>query len=126
MFFLKRTLFCCLPLDERVCTLGILIASSCNCCVNKTEETLNHVLSMGSICKYGMEESGIGVWYYKHGSRALEGEDQQVVQNYKKINTEGNGNWFILVVIYWRIWLQCCKACMEDKQESGEAVWLAV
>lgn len=43
-----KALFHYLPLDDRVRKLGIAMASWCNCCIGRKEETLDHVLSMGA------------------------------------------------------------------------------
>ncbi|KAG2411216.1 hypothetical protein I3760_Q020700 [Carya illinoinensis] len=121
-----KALFHCLLFDERVRMLGISIVLGCDCCVEKTDETLNHVLSTGLIA--GMVwKRGASVF----GIMNVENEPWRVkisrwYRVAKKSTQKGTVIGLLPAVITWRLWLRRCKARMDGEHELGEAMWLLV
>lgn len=56
-FCMWKTLFQYFPLDDRIQKLGIPMTSACNCCVERKEETLDHVRSTGIVARLVWKEA---------------------------------------------------------------------
>ncbi|KAJ0095450.1 hypothetical protein Patl1_15067 [Pistacia atlantica] len=85
-----------LALDSQVQSLGIPLASRCNCCTLGHTESLNHVLCNGSIAAEVWKTAAITL-----------GIDH-------------------VYGLSWWSTMSRCKACMENSTESADNVWLAV
>lgn len=115
-----------LLLDDYVRKLGILIVSSCNWCWHIKEETLDIFMSTKNVATY--------VWKYAVALMCIfyvEGETwrMKVAQwfiNARKTTLIGKIISSLPVIITWKLWLCRCKARMEDKHDSGVAVWTSV
>ncbi|KAF5468900.1 hypothetical protein F2P56_013011 [Juglans regia] len=107
-------------------TIGIQLASRCNCCAIGHTESLNHVLCNGSIAS--------AVWRWAAITLGIHHVDGMpwwtTVMHWfsvaKKSSHRGILIGTIPSVITWRLWMRHCKARMENYSESALDVCLAV
>lgn len=61
-------------MDARICSVGIPLACKCDCCVNSSVETLDHIFSMSELARkvwkraalaFGVQHQGASSWWSK-------------------------------------------------------------
>ncbi|XP_042959541.1 uncharacterized protein LOC122294687 [Carya illinoinensis] len=118
-----RAAFNCLSVDEQTRNIGIPIASACNCCKERQNEDLEHLLSKG--------ELAVSIW--KRASAEM-GVPFRTQQNWKErvqiwFNRASRKTQlgFLLglmpCVIIWKIWSWRCAARMEGFYKNIMEVW---
>ncbi|KAK3199205.1 hypothetical protein Dsin_022620 [Dipteronia sinensis] len=116
----------CLAVDDRVQAKCISMASACDCCVQRSHENIDHILSLG--------EMASEVWHW--ASVVLGIPFQRVLprknrvtswfQYARKSSIKGILIGLILCLITWCLWNRRCKARMEGVQQNADKFWRSV
>ncbi|TXG69366.1 hypothetical protein EZV62_004301 [Acer yangbiense] len=122
----RRAWFMCLAVDDRVKDKGISMASACDCCVQRNQENIDHVLSVGDVAA--------DIW--RRASVVFRIPFQRVLP-WKNTVT----NWFyyarkssiksvliglLTCLITWCLWNRRCKARMEGVYQGADQIWRSV
>ncbi|KAK0598182.1 hypothetical protein LWI29_032329 [Acer saccharum] len=118
--------FMCLAVDDRVKDKGISMASACDCCVQRNQENIDHVLSVGDMAA--------DIW--RRASVVFGIPFQRVLPRKNRVT-----NWFyyarkssikgVLIgllpcLITWCLWNRRCKARMEGVYQGADQRWRSV
>ncbi|XP_042939531.1 uncharacterized protein LOC122274569 [Carya illinoinensis] len=112
-----------LSVDDKIRSIGIPIASKCDCCLNGGYENRDHVLANGDIAKE--------VWrlaYAQMGLGRTTGISwNQIVEEWltkaSKSSQLGHLLGIIPSTVTWSPWLRCCKARAKGIKDSAITVW---
>ncbi|XP_042952307.1 uncharacterized protein LOC122289402 [Carya illinoinensis] len=112
-----------LSVDDRIKSIGIPLASKCDCCVHGAYENRDHVLANGDIAKE--------VWritYAQMGLGRTTGTSwNQIVEEWfftaSKTSQLGHLLGIIPSIVTWSLWLRRCKARAEGVKDSAITVW---
>lgn len=104
----------------------IPLASTCNFCVDRREETLDCFLSAREVaCMVSKKATS----YLRLINIEIEPWRVKISKWFigaRKPTFLGQLLWLFPMIITWRLWLHRCKAWMENAHESGESIWLAM
>ncbi|XP_042980144.1 uncharacterized protein LOC122310314 [Carya illinoinensis] len=116
----------CLPVDDRVCRIGIPLASKCDCCREGNYEDQNHVLATGEFAEQIWRMCAL-----KLELPCLQGKTwrEKVESWYRRAKTSSQSGQLIGMlpsIITWRLWNRRCTARMENRQESIQTIWQSI
>lgn len=103
----------CVPVDEVVQTIGVLLASKCNCCAGPSVKTLGNVLCSGELANK--------VWDYFKLHHNIDftyvhsWKNRMSLWWWKESSTSQIGilHGIALIAINWALWKTRCEARME-------------
>lgn len=123
----KKDSLCILPVDEKVCRLGIPLSSVCNYCVDRCEKALDHVLGTRVVaCMVWKKQAASYLRLINIDKEPWRVKINRRFRGARKSTFLGQLLGLIPLIISWKLWLHRCKALMEDTLESGKSIWLAM
>ncbi|KAK0581732.1 hypothetical protein LWI29_017271 [Acer saccharum] len=118
--------FMCLAVDDRVKDKGISMASACDCCVQRSQETIDHVLSVGDVAADIWRRASVifGIPF----QRVLPWKNRVTNWFYYARNSSIKGVLIGLLpcLITWCLWNRRCKARMEGVYQGADQIWRSV
>ncbi|KAF5450403.1 hypothetical protein F2P56_030761 [Juglans regia] len=116
----------CLPVDDRICRIGISIVSRCDCCSSPKYEDFNHCLARGEFAEkiWRLCSVVLGVPWREGGSWRQRVECWY--RRAKNSNRPGQLLGLLPAIITWRFWGRRCKARMEGLMDSVQQVWCSI
>lgn len=115
-----------LPFDDKIKTIGIPPISSCNCCDQRKEENVDHILSIGTFAcsKWRSAANTLGMfnvdaknWKVKILRWFIGAHERTPVGVLVGV---------LPVVITWKLWMRRCKAHTEEVSEDLNSVWSSI
>ncbi|KAK0580059.1 hypothetical protein LWI29_035797 [Acer saccharum] len=118
--------FMCLAVDDRVKDKGISMASACDCCVQRSQETIDHVLSVGDVAADIWCRASVvfGIPF----QRVLPWKNRVTNWFYyaRKSSIKGVLIGLLPCLITWCLWNRRCKARMEGVYQGADQIWRSV
>ncbi|TXG59223.1 hypothetical protein EZV62_013796 [Acer yangbiense] len=118
--------FMCLAVDDRVKDKGILMASACDCCVQRNQENIDHVLSVGDVAADIWRRASVvfGIPF----QRVLPWKNRVTNWFYyaRKSSIKGVLIGLLPCLITWCLWNRRCKARMEEVYQGADQIWRSV
>ncbi|XP_041027024.1 uncharacterized protein LOC121267244 [Juglans microcarpa x Juglans regia] len=116
----------CLPLDDRVRRIGILVVSSCDCCLVWVGEDVDHIFAKGGYTAEMWRRCSLVL-----GIPRLEGKpwkERVACWHRKASDSLFSGQLLGLLpsILIWRLWGRLCKARMEGVAEPAQSVWCSI
>ncbi|KAF5472990.1 hypothetical protein F2P56_009642 [Juglans regia] len=118
--------FACHPVDMCIQSVGIQLASRCNCCQNGKVKSLDHVLCSGSIAQEVWKKAGVALGINCMPTSTWKARIILWLNCARRASQYGMLVGLLLSLITWKLWGCRCKACMESIYESLSAVWREV
>lgn len=92
--------------------------------LKKKHKLLDHILSSRIVASMVWKKAASIMRAYNVEIKPLKIKIHRWFCDVKKSNLKGMLMGLFLVIISWRLWIQRCKAPMEDKMDPREMVWL--
>ncbi|XP_042973032.1 uncharacterized protein LOC122304830 [Carya illinoinensis] len=112
-----------LSVDDKIRSIGIPIASKCDCYLNGGYENRDRVLANGDIAKevwrLAYAQMGLGRTTGISWNRIVE----ECLTKASKSSQLGHLLRIIPSIVTWSLWLRCCKARAEGIKDSAITVW---
>ncbi|KAF5468825.1 hypothetical protein F2P56_012942 [Juglans regia] len=116
----------CLPVDDRVRRLGILLVSKCDCWILGHEESIDHILNSGDIAHKVWEMAAVAVGIPNVTVNSWWARVSLWFSCTKRSSQKGCLIGLLPSIITWKLWGRWCKARMEKKYMMVSEVWFAV
>lgn len=102
------------------------MASTCNCCLDRKLESLDHVISSGEVVNMVWKKAVEIMMVSNVVIESWKIKINRLFCGAKENSLKGMLMRLILIIITWRLWNRRCKARMEDKLDSRDIVWISV
>ncbi|KAF5478934.1 hypothetical protein F2P56_005455 [Juglans regia] len=112
-----------LSVDDKIKKIGIPLVSKCNCYANGHMEDLNHMLCNGEFARQiwhlVANYLGVHMGVFHTWNEQINFWFRRAGKSYQLRIIFG----ILLSIISWKLWGRHCKARVEDRVDSAQAVW---